>query len=246
MLGAITVSASVAAVLSSTAGSFGALGQDVVGGLLSVVAVALVTAMIFWMSRTAATLSGDLSDKVHRALALGAGALALTAFLAVAREGLETTLFLWTAATAAGESVGPIIGGALGLAVAVLLCWGLYRRSVRMNLKVFFTRTAVLLIVVAAGILAYGIGDLQTAGWLPGRSWYAFDFSGHGWADSWWVAVITGITQLTARMTVLQALAWAGYLAIVIPLFCGRRARRRSAQSRSATKACHCLRLLVG
>lgn len=219
VLGAITVSASVAAVLSSTTSSFGARGQDILGGLLSVVAVALVSAMIFWMSRTATNLSGELSGKVREALMLGAGALALTAFLAVAREGLETTLFLWTAARAAGESVGPIIGGALGLAIAVLLCWGLYRRSVRMNLKVFFTRTAVLLIVVAAGILAYGIGDLQTAGWLPGRSWYAFDFSGNGWTDSWWVAIITGITQLTPRMTVLQVLGWAGYLAIVLPAF---------------------------
>ncbi|MEE6167380.1 MULTISPECIES: iron uptake transporter permease EfeU [unclassified Mycolicibacterium] len=219
LLGALTVSASFAAVLSATTSSLGGVGQDIVGGLLSILAVVLVTAMIFWMSRTAAHLSGELSGKVAEALMLGSGALALTAFLAVAREGLETTLFFWTAAKAAGESIGPILGGAVGLAIAVVLCWLLYRRSVRMNLKTFFTRTAVVLIVIAAGILAYGIGDLQTAGWLPGRSWYAFDLSGHISADSWWVTIITGITQLTPRMTVLQVLAWAGYLVVVIPAF---------------------------
>ncbi|MDH6195297.1 high-affinity iron transporter [Mycobacterium frederiksbergense] len=233
LLGALTVSASFAAVLSSTTSALGGIGQDIVGGLLSILAVALVTAMIFWMSRTAANLSGELSGKVSDALMLGAGALAVTAFLAVAREGLETTLFFWTAAKAAGESIGPIIGGAVGLGIAVLLCWLLYRRSVRMNLKVFFTRTAVVLIVIAAGILSYGIGDLQTAGWLPGRSWYAFDFSAHGWADSWWVSIITGVTQLTPRMTVLQVLAWAGYLVVVIPAFlrASRQAPAKPAES---------------
>ncbi|ORA25746.1 iron uptake transporter permease EfeU [Mycobacterium aquaticum] len=233
LLGALTVSASFAAVLSATTSSLGGVGQDIVGGLLSILAVVLVTAMIFWMSRTAAQLSGELSGKVAEAMMLGSGALALTAFLAVAREGLETTLFFWTAAKAAGESIGPIIGGAVGLAIAVVLCWLLYRRSVRMNLKTFFTRTAVVLIVIAAGILAYGIGDLQTAGWLPGRSWYAFDLSGHISADSWWVTIITGITQLTPRMTVLQVLAWVGYLVVVIPAFL-RSARQAPAPAKPA------------
>jgi high-affinity iron transporter len=233
LLGALTVSASFAAVLSATTSALGGIGQDIVGGLLSILAVVLVTAMIFWMSRTAASLSGELSGKVEDALMLGSGALALTAFLAVAREGVETTLFFWTAAKAAGASIGPVIGGAVGLAIAVVLCWLLYRRSVRMNLKIFFTRTAVVLIVIAAGILAYGIGDLQTAGWLPGRSWYAFDLSGHISADSWWVTIITGVTQLTPRMTVLQMLAWAGYLVIVIPTFL-RSSRQAPAPAKAA------------
>ncbi|WP_078314102.1 iron uptake transporter permease EfeU [Mycobacterium sp. D16Q16] len=232
VLGALSVSASFAAVLNSTTSSLGAHGQDVVGGVLSILAVGLVTAMIFWMSRTAASLSGELSGKVEHALILGAGALALTAFLAVAREGLETTLFFWTAAKAAGETTGPVIGGAIGLAIAVALCWLLYRRAVKLNLRVFFTRTAVVLIVIAAGILAYGIGDLQTAGWLPGRAWYAFDLSQHISADSWWVTIVTGITQLTPRMTVLQVVAWAGYLILVIPPFL-----RVSRQNHSPTGA---------
>ena len=57
------------------------------------------------------------------------------------------------------------------------LCWLLYRRAVRLNLGVFFTRTAIALIVIAAGVLAYGLGDLQDAGLLPGRAWVAFDLT---------------------------------------------------------------------
>ena len=107
---------------------------------------------------------------MQRAVAIGAGALAVTAFLAVGREGLETTLFLWTAVKASGSTVAPLVGAALGLAAAVVLCWLLYRRAVRINLGVFFNRTAVALIVIAAGVLAYGLGDLQDAGCCRGSA----------------------------------------------------------------------------
>jgi high-affinity iron transporter len=108
----------------------------VLGGVFSVLAVGLVTAMIFWMRRTAASLSARLKGEVARAAVLGAGALTVTAFLAVGREGLETTLFLWTAAKASGQTVAPLIGAAGGIAAAVVLCWLLYRRAVRLNVGV--------------------------------------------------------------------------------------------------------------
>lgn len=219
VLGALSLSVSFAAVLTFSTDVLSGGAQDAVAGVLSVLAVGLVTAMIFWMRRTATSLSGQLRGEVVAALSLGAGALALTAFLAVGREGLETTLFLWTAAKASGHAVEPIIGAAIGIIIAVLLCWLLYRQAVRLNLGVFFSRTAVLLIVIAAGVLAYGLGDLQTAGWLPGAQWIAFDFSAHIDSNSWWASIITGITQLTPKMTVLQVTAWVVYLVIVLALF---------------------------
>jgi len=115
-------------------------------------------------------LSGELRDKVGQALTVGATALAMTAFLAVAREGLETALFLWTTVQASGDTVAPLVGAAVGLAVSFLLCWLIVRASVRVNLGVFFSRTAVLLIVIAAGVLSYGVGELQTAGLVPGAA----------------------------------------------------------------------------
>jgi high-affinity iron transporter len=235
VLGAVSLSGAFAAVLTFSVSVLTSAGQEVVGGLLSVFAVCLVTAMIFWMRRTAATLSAHLRGEVERAAAVGAGALTLTAFLSVGREGLETTLFLWTAAKASGQTAGPLVGAAIGIAAAVILCWLLYRRAVHLNVGVFFNRTAVALIVIAAGVLAYGLGDLQDAGWLPGHAWVAFDFTAHIDPGSWWASIITGITELSPKMTVLQVTAWLAYLVVVIPAFvsAGRTVPAKTARAKT-------------
>jgi len=219
VLGAVMLAGSFAAVLTFSVADLSSRAQEAVGGLLSVFAVGLVTWMIFWMRRTASSLSAHLKGEVARAAAVGAGALTVTAFLAVGREGLETTLFLWTAARASGQTVAPLVGAAIGIAAAVALCWLLYRRAVRMNVGVFFNRTAIALIVIAAGVFAYGLGDLQDAGLLPGHAWVAFDLTAHIDPGSWWASIITGITELSPKMTVLQVTAWLAYLAVVIPAF---------------------------
>ena len=219
VLGAVTLAGAFAAVLTFSVSVLTSAGQEAVGGLLSVLAVCLVTGMIFWMRRAAATLSSQLRGEVERAAVIGTGALTLTAFLSVGREGLETTLFLWTAARASGQTVGPLAGAAVGIAAAVLLCWLLYRRAVHLNVGVFFNRTAIALIVIAAGVLAYGLGDLQDAGWLPGHAWIAFDVTAHIDPGSWWASIITGVTELSPAMTVLQVTAWLVYLVVVIPAF---------------------------
>ena len=219
VLGAVMLAGSFAAVLTYSASELSSRAQEAAGGLLSVLAVGLVTGMVFWMRRTAAGLSAQLRGEVQRAVAIGAGALTVTAFLAVGREGLETTLFLWAAVRASGSTVAPLVGAGLGLAAAVALCWLLYRRAVRLNVGVFFNRTAVALIVIAAGVLSYGLGDLQAAGVLPGQHWVAFDLTAHVDPGSWWVSLLTGVTELSPEMTVLQAVAWVTYLAVVIPAF---------------------------
>ena len=236
VLGAVTLSGAFAAILTFSVSVLTSAGQEAVGGLLSVLAVCLVTAMIFWMRRTAATLSAHLRGEVARAAAVGTGALTLTAFLAVGREGLETTLFLWTAAKASGQTAGPLVGAAIGIAAAVILCWLLYRRAIHLNVGVFFNRTAIALIVIAAGVLAYGLGDLQDANWLPGHSWVAFDLTAHIDPSSWWASIITGITELSPKMTVLQVTAWLAYLVVVIPAFvaAGRSAVRPPATASAA------------
>ena len=235
VLGAVTLSGAFAGAATFSVGVLTSAGQQAVGGLLSVFAVCLVTAMIFWMRRTAATLSAHLRGEVERAAAIGTGALTLTAFLSVGREGLETTLFLWTAAKASGQTVGPLVGAAIGIAAAVILCWLLYRRAVHLNVGVFFNRTAVALIVIAAGVLAYGLGDLQDAGWLPGHAWVAFDLTAHIDPGSWWASIITGITELSPKMTVLQVTAWLAYLVVVIPAFvnAGRTVQAKSTSTAS-------------
>jgi high-affinity iron transporter len=205
VLGAVILSGSFGAVLNFSTDVLSSRAQEAASGLLSVLAVGLVTAMVFWM---------------RRAAGIGAGAVTMTAFLAVSREGLETTLFLWAAAREPGQTAGPVAGAAAaGLAAAAVICWLLYRQAVKLNVRVFFNASALALIVIAAGVLASGLGDLQDAGLLTGQRWIAFDLTGHAHPGSWWVSLVTGVTDLTPKMTVLQVVAWVAYLAVVVPLF---------------------------
>ncbi len=224
---AIVLALSFGAVLTFYRSVLPTTGQEALGGALSVIAVVLVTGMIFWMRRTARSLAGELRERVAEAMKISTAALAFTAFLAVGREGVETALFLWTAAQASGQTVAPLIGAAIGIAIAVLLCVLLYKGAAKIRLDLFFNRTAILLIVIAAGVLAYGLGDLQDAGWLPGHDWVAFDLSQHIDASSWWASIITGVTELSPTMTWLQVAFYLGYLAVVLTLFVreGRKAK---------------------
>jgi high-affinity iron transporter len=224
---AIVLALSFGAVLTFYRSVLPTTGQEALGGALSVIAVVLVTGMIFWMRRTARSLAGELRERVAEAMKISTAALAFTAFLAVGREGVETALFLWTAAQASGQTLAPLIGAAIGIAIAVLVCVLLYKGAAKIRLDLFFNRTAILLIVIAAGVLAYGLGDLQDAGWLPGHHWVAFDLSQHIDASSWWASIITGVTELSPTMTWLQVAFYLGYLAVVLTLFVreGRKAK---------------------
>jgi high-affinity iron transporter len=219
VLAAIAVAMSCGAVLTFTAANLSATAQEAFGGALSVIAVVFVTAMVFWMRRSARTLSGEIREKVTAALSMGAGMLIVTSFLAVGREGLETALFLWTAAQSAGESTGPVVGAGIGLLLAAGLCWGLYRRVLKINLARFFTVTGAVLIVIASGVLGYGLRDLQEGGVLPGRGAFAFDLSQSIDAGSWYSTLLQGIFNLQPSMTWLQVVAYGGYLAVAMTLF---------------------------
>lgn len=216
---AVAVCLSFGAVLTFTSAQMSPQAQEVFGGVLSLIAVGLVTSMVFWMRRAARGMSGELRSKVDVALLGGGFAVVITAFVAVAREGLEAALFLWTNAQAAGSSTAPLLGGLLGLLVAAGLCVALYRRVLKINLGMFFTVTGTALIVIVAGVFAYGLRDLQDAGVIPGIDAVAFDISDTVPSGTWWTELLRGITNLDVRMTWLQVIAYLGYLAIVLPLF---------------------------
>ena len=194
--------------------------QEALGGSLSIVAVGLVTWMVFWMRRTARHLKSELHGKLDAALAMGTGALVATAFLAVGREGLETALFVWASVHAASDGTPrPLIGVALGLASAVLLGWLFYRGALKINLAKFFTWTGGMLVVVAAGVLAYGAHDLQEADWIPGLRNLAFDISGAIPPDSWYGTLLKGVFNFQPDPTVLQITVWALYLVPTLAIF---------------------------
>lgn len=194
--------------------------QEALGGSLSIVAVGLVTWMVFWMRRTARHLKSELHGRLDAALAMGTGALVATAFLAVGREGLETALFVWASVHAASDGTPrPLIGVALGIATAVLLGWLFYRGALRINLAKFFTWTGGMLVVVAAGVLAYGVHDLQEAGWVPGLTHLAFDISDTIPPDSWYGTLLKGVLNFQPDPTVVQLVVWLLYLVPVLTLF---------------------------
>ncbi|KJY17518.1 MULTISPECIES: iron uptake transporter permease EfeU [Streptomyces] len=202
--------------------------QELLGGSLSIISVGLVTWMVFWMKRTARHLKAELHGKLDSALAMGTGALVATAFLAVGREGLETALFVWASVRASGEgSSAPLIGVLLGIATAIVLGYLFYRGALRINLAKFFRWTGAMLVVVAAGVLAYGVHDLQEARFLSGLNDRAFDISTAVPPDSWYGTLLKGVFNFQPDPTVLQLTVWALYLVPVLVLFFAERGGRR-------------------
>jgi high-affinity iron transporter len=145
----------------------------------------------------------------------------------VGREGLETALFLWAATQAGTRDAGagvtatwePLAGAGLGLATAVVLGYLLYRGAIRINLTRFFTWTGVFLIFVAAGVLSYGVHDLQEARFLPGLGDIAFDVSGTIAPGTWYATVLKGVLNFSPVTTKLEALAWVLYVVPTLTLF---------------------------
>ncbi|MFF8656234.1 iron uptake transporter permease EfeU [Streptomyces huasconensis] len=194
--------------------------QEALGGSLSIIAVGLVTWMVFWMRRTARHLKAELHGKLDSALRMGTAALVATAFLAVGREGLETALFVWASVRASGDgSHGPLIGVVLGLLTAVVLGWLFYKGAVRINLAKFFTWTGAMLVVVAAGVLAYGVHDLQEAEFVGGLRDKAFDISGTIPPDSWYGTLLKGVFNFQPDPTVVQVVVWLLYLVPTLVFF---------------------------
>ncbi|MGB4780087.1 iron uptake transporter permease EfeU [Microbacterium sp.] len=242
---AIALALGIGAVFTFGAYALTFEAQELIGGLLSLLAVGMVTWMIFWMQRTSRTMKKSLEGELERALAQGGlWGIVVIGFVSVAREGVETTLLLWSMVQSFGDTPAALLGAVFGLVAAVVLGWLLARGMVRLDLRRFFTWTGAFLVVVAAGVLAYAIHDLQEAGALPGpftaaapldpvtgavaAGWSGFPF---GWAFDVTAAIpatspLAAILQATVgfmpQMSWLQVIAWILYVAIVGTLFVRR------------------------
>lgn len=259
---AILLSLVLGAVLTFGAYGLSFTAQEAIGGILSLVTVGMVTWMVFWMLRMSRGISAELRGQVDRALGIGAGAegdarggagwgLAAVGFVTVAREGIETALFIW--ATTRSSDISPLVGFAVavsGILIAAVIGWALFRGLLRIDLSVFFRWSGVLLIVFAAGVLAYAIHDLQEAGFLPGpfaaapvgaSAFVAGWYGDAAWAfripeiippDGVLGVLLKGTVGFSPEMTKLEVIAWALYLVITLPLFlvrsyAGRRTQRK-------------------
>ena len=204
--------------------------QEILGGTLSLVAVAMVTWMILWMSSNSRQFARKLREDTAAQLASGSDwGVVWIAFIAVAREGIETALFVWATIKSSAENsiAAPALGVVTGLLVAVVIGWLIYTGAARINLSVFFNITGLLLIFVAAGIVSYGIGDLQEASVIPGWGTHIYDITAYldgslySWltTSSWWWTLLEAMFNVNASPTHLQLIGWVLYIVIILPLF---------------------------
>lgn len=232
---AVGISLATGAILTWGPYGLSFQGQEILGGALSILAVGLVTWMIFWMAAHARDLKNDLHSKLDSAVTGTGMGIVAVGFVSVAREGVETALFIWANVNSGGDALGGTIGAVLGILVAVGLAYLIYRGFVRINLSRFFFWTGLFLVLVAAGVLLYGIGDLQEAAVLPGWGQPAFSLAGVIPPASWYGTLLGAVFNFTPEPTWLQFGAWAVYLVVVTTLFL-RQSLSRPNAARSTAK----------
>jgi high-affinity iron transporter len=220
---AVVVSIAVGAVIFAAAGEFEGRAEEVFEGLVSLFAVAVLTWMIFWMRRQAARIKSELQERVESALVTGGLALATLAFVVVLREGIETALFMFATAKAtaqgAGGAWGQVFGAILGLTTAVIIGTLLYHGGVRLNLRTFFRVTGALILVVAAGLFAFSIHELQEAGYLAFGTATAFDISNVFSDGDGLGAVLRALIGYQDAPSILEVVGWVGYILVTGFLF---------------------------
>jgi high-affinity iron transporter len=219
VLGALGLSVAIGLAIVITIGDLPALVQDTAEGVAGLLAVAVLTWMLFWMRRQGRALKGELEHDIDIALTGGStAALVGLAFVAVFREGIETVLFLVAVISSAGAGL-PVFGGAvLGLAIAVGIGIAIFVGGVRINLRRFFTVTGTVLIFVAAGLVAFSIHEFGEAGVIPNAG-AAFNVGGILSETSPLGSVLAGLFGYRSRPTPLEVIGYLAYLVPVLALF---------------------------
>lgn len=210
-------------------------GQELVGGIFSLVAVGLVTWMLLWMKEASASMSSQLKSSMNKAMAIGPFAVVIVAFTSVIREGIETALLVFDS-FATTDATKPFIALMCGFAIAVAIAVAMYRGALRISLSHFFKATGVLLVIVAAGILRYGITDLQEAGVLPGLQNIAFDISNVLVPGSALATLLEGMFNFVPAPTVASIVAWLIYLVGAMWFFLSP-SKKRTVEAKSPTGA---------
>ena len=234
---AVVASAAIGVVAFVALGSLEGTAEQVIAGTTSLFAVVILTYMLFWMRKQAVSLGADLRKGVDRAVAsasvLGLG---LLAFTAVIREGIEAALFLLGQTTAAsGEGLSVVLGAVVGLLIAAGIGVLIFRVGLRLNLSAFFNVTGAALVVIASGLLSYGVHEFIEVGVLPGLVTPLYDLSGllpHEEGIGQFLRAVVGYSSTPELMTII---AQAAYLLFGLVFYV--RPVRQAAAVRAATSA---------
>ena len=214
---AAAVAASIVAALALNAlgVAFEGRGEQTFEGVAMLVAAGVLTWMIFWMQRQGRDIRAELETDVRRAAArTNVWGLFSLSFVAVLREGIETVLFL-TAAAFGATALQTLVGGALGLALAVVLGWLMFAAGRRLNVRAFFGVTSVLLLLFAAGLVAHGVHELQEASLLPTIVEHVWDVNFILDEGSVAGELLTALLGYNGNPSLLEVLAYVAYLAVV-------------------------------
>lgn len=219
---AVALSLFAGAGLQLMAAEFPQKQQELFEGIVGLVAVVMLTSMVFWMRKTARSIKGQLHASIDRALGQGGDgqgwALIGMVFLAVAREGLESVFFLLAIFQQSSGWEAPV-GALAGIAVSVVIGYGLYSGGVRLDLRRFFRLTGLFILLVAAGLLAGVLRKLHEAGVWNQLQTVVFDMSATLPMDSPLGAVLSGLLGYQAAPVVGEVIVYLAFLAVSLYFF---------------------------
>ncbi len=233
VLAAIIVSVIAALALNALGLAFEGQGEEIFEGVAMLLAAGVLTWMIFWMQRQGRQVQAELERDVHQAVTTrNSWALFSLAFVAVVREGIETVLFL-TAASFSATGVETLVGGALGLVIAIALGWLLFAAGRRLDVRTFFRVTSVLLILFAAGLAAHGVHELQEAALVPTIVEHVWDVNRILNEDSTVGSLLQALFGYNGNPSLLEVVTYLGYFVAVAVLGWGLQRREQQTAGRA-------------
>ena len=216
---AILISIAAASILYATSNELAERPAEIFAGVTSIVAAGLITWLTFWMATHARAMRQELHSKMDAALTGSSYALAGVAFFAVIREGLETAIFMFPNSKVAGSALQSFIGLAIGLVISVAFGYGIYKGVVKLNIGKVFAVVGAMLIVVAAGVLTYGIHELQDAGVIGFGLGTAIDTTSVIASDGIVGSLLKGFLAYRGMASTLEVFVWVTFIAVVGSLY---------------------------
>ena len=218
---AVALSLFAGAALQVMAAEFPQKAQELFEAVVGLVAVVVLVSMVFWMRRAARSIKGDLHGAIDAAMRAPRGAtwaLIGMTFFAVGREGLESVFFLLAVFQQSPGAAAPL-GALLGLLVAVMLGYALYRGGIRLDLRRFFRWTGIFILVVAAGLAAASLRSLHEAGLWNLLQARVYDLSDTLPVSSVLGTVLSGVFNYQEAPTVGEAGLYLAFLVVTLTLF---------------------------
>jgi high-affinity iron transporter len=212
---AVVASLGAAGILALTSSELPEKAEQTFAGVTSLAAAGLITWLTFWMAEHARHLKQELHSKLDSALTGSQFALVGVAFFAVVREGLETAVFMVSAVQVSGSFSGSFLGLLFGLSISILIGYLVFKGVLKLNLGKVFATIGAALIVVAAGVLAYGAHELQESGILPFWQNNIVDTTSVIDPEGVVGSLLKGFLAYRGTINPLELLLWSSFVLVV-------------------------------